>query len=90
MDPIETLKVAKDTSLALIDAAQRRGWDVSYFQQGDMYLEGDRPPKTLCINCVFWSVENPPTVIVAVGLNIISFPVLTPRASFSDNNKLPL
>ena len=42
MDPIETLKVAKDTSLALIDAAQRRGWDVSYFQQGDMYLEGDR------------------------------------------------
>jgi len=42
MDPIDTLNVAKDTSLALIHAAQRRGWEVNYFQQSDMYLEDDR------------------------------------------------
>jgi glutathione synthase len=39
MDPIETLNIKKDTSLALIEAAQNRGWEIYYFQQIDMRLE---------------------------------------------------
>ncbi|MCL4159683.1 UNVERIFIED_CONTAM: hypothetical protein GTU68_020532 [Idotea baltica] len=39
MDPIETLNIKKDTSLALIEAAQNHGWEIYYFQQMDMRLE---------------------------------------------------
>lgn len=39
MDSIDTLNTKKDTSLALIEAAQSRGWAVYYFQQADMRLE---------------------------------------------------
>lgn len=39
MDPIDSIKVAKDTSLALLLAAQERGWTLYYMEQGDLYLE---------------------------------------------------
>lgn len=38
MDPIETIKPAKDTSLAMLIAAQARGWELLYMEQGDLYL----------------------------------------------------
>jgi len=40
MDPIETITVAKDSSLAMLLAAQRRGWSLHYMQPGDLYLDG--------------------------------------------------
>lgn len=40
MDSIYTLNTKKDTSLALIEAAQKVGATVFYFQQGDLRLEG--------------------------------------------------
>ncbi|MEM7219993.1 MAG: glutathione synthase [Pseudomonadota bacterium] len=39
MDPLETLSLKKDSTLAMLRAAQLRGWEVSYLQQGDLYLE---------------------------------------------------
>lgn len=39
MDPIATLNTKKDTSLALIEAAQKRGWTPFYFQQQDLRLQ---------------------------------------------------
>ncbi len=39
MDPIASIKVAKDTSLALLLAAQERGWTLIYMEQGDLYLD---------------------------------------------------
>ena len=39
MDPIASIKVAKDTSLALLLAAQKRGWHLRYMEQSDLYLE---------------------------------------------------
>ena len=40
LDPIEGLNIKKDTSLALIEAAQEKGWSIFYFQQSSMRLEG--------------------------------------------------
>jgi glutathione synthase len=38
MDPIETIKPAKDSTLAMLLAAQSRGWNVVYFRQRDVWL----------------------------------------------------
>jgi len=42
MDPISTIQVKKDSTLAMLLAAQRRGWQLCYLEQQDLYLrEGD-------------------------------------------------
>jgi glutathione synthase len=38
MDPIEHIKPAKDTTLAMLLAAQRRGWSISYLELGHLWL----------------------------------------------------
>ena len=40
MDPIAGIKVEKDTTLALLLAAQRREWEIHYMEMGDVYLNG--------------------------------------------------
>lgn len=39
MDPIESITVKKDTTLAMLLAAQERGWVIHYMLQSDMYLD---------------------------------------------------
>lgn len=39
MDPIESIKVAKDSSLAMLLAAQAKGWELFYMQQQDLYID---------------------------------------------------
>jgi len=43
MDPIGAIKVAKDTSLAMLLEAQRRGHTLHYFEQGDLALRDGLP-----------------------------------------------
>ena len=38
MDPIESIKPDKDSTLALMLAAQRRGWSLYYFEPGNLWL----------------------------------------------------
>jgi glutathione synthase len=38
MDPIEAIKPAKDSTLAILLAAQVRGWELFYAEQKDLYL----------------------------------------------------
>ncbi|MEX2469611.1 MAG: glutathione synthase [Pseudohongiellaceae bacterium] len=38
MDPIESITVKKDTTLAMLLAAQRRGWEIHYMLQTDLYM----------------------------------------------------
>lgn len=38
MDPIATINPNKDTSLAMLLAAQKRGWTLVYMEQSDLYL----------------------------------------------------
>ena len=39
MDPIALINYKKDTSLALLWAAQSRDWELYYMEQKDLYLE---------------------------------------------------
>ena len=42
MDPIESINIKKDSTFAMLLAAQARGWDIQYMQQADIYLkDGD-------------------------------------------------
>jgi glutathione synthase len=43
MDPIESIKVAKDTTLAMLLAAQRREHDLYYLRQGDLEVRAGVP-----------------------------------------------
>jgi len=43
MDPIATIKVHKDTTLAMLLAAQARGFTLYYMEQGDLLLRDGRP-----------------------------------------------
>jgi glutathione synthase len=38
MDPIDAIKPAKDSTLAILLAAQARGWELFYAEQKDLYL----------------------------------------------------
>ncbi len=40
MDPIESIKIAKDSSFAMMLAAQRRGWELHYMNQHHLYSDG--------------------------------------------------
>lgn len=39
MDPIASIKVKKDTTFAMLLAAQARGWELHYFEQSDLYAQ---------------------------------------------------
>ncbi|NIB39611.1 glutathione synthase [Pseudomaricurvus alkylphenolicus] len=39
MDPIQRINTKKDTSLALLLAAQDKGWQLFYMEQGDLFLD---------------------------------------------------
>lgn len=40
MDPIESINTLKDSSFAMLLAAQQRGWPLFYMQQADIYMDG--------------------------------------------------
>lgn len=40
MDPIEGIKPYKDSSFAMLLAAQKRGWSLHYMKQSDLYVDG--------------------------------------------------
>lgn len=42
MDPIESIKTYKDSSFAMMLAAQKRGWEIHYMQQVDLWLYNGR------------------------------------------------
>ena len=43
MDPIDSLALKKDSTLAMIRAVQRRGWDVVYLRQEDLFYRDAAP-----------------------------------------------
>ena len=43
MDPIDEIKPAKDTTLAMLLAAQKRGWELWYAEQRDLWLRDGVP-----------------------------------------------
>lgn len=42
MDPIQAINFKKDTTLAMLNAAQQRGWTLSYIEQRGLYLDNGK------------------------------------------------
>jgi len=71
MDPIEDIKPAKDTTLAMMLAAQRRGWQLLYLEQRHIWLrdgvaQGRAHPITVRDDPHDWFTRGEP-VIVPLG-----------------------
>jgi glutathione synthase len=43
MDPISGINIKKDSSFAMLLAAQKRGWDIHYMEQKDLFINNDIP-----------------------------------------------
>ena len=43
MDPIAGIKIEKDSSFAILLAAQARDWELYYMETQDLFLAGTRP-----------------------------------------------
>lgn len=59
MDPIESINFKKDSSLAMLWAAQRKGWQIWYMEQKDVYLRDGKvlakmAPMTVDMNPDKW------------------------------------
>ncbi len=47
MDPISGINIKKDSSFAMLLAAQKRGWDIHYMEQKDLIINNDVPMANL-------------------------------------------
>ena len=43
MDPIGKINIEKDSSFAMLLAAQKCGWDLLYMELSDLYMDNDIP-----------------------------------------------
>lgn len=43
MDPIQSINIKKDTSFAMLMAAQERAYDIYYMEMADLYLDNGKP-----------------------------------------------
>jgi glutathione synthase len=67
MDPIEAIKPAKDSTLAILLAAQARGWELFYAEQKDLYLRdgvawGRLAPLQVFADLRTWFTRGAPAV----------------------------
>jgi glutathione synthase len=65
MDPIESIKPAKDSTLAILLAAQARGWEISYTELKDLWLldgvaHARLSPLTVAKDATRWFTRGEP------------------------------
>ena len=76
MDPIAAINYKKDTTLALLWAAQDRGWPLFYMEQSDLRLQDGEPRATVRAlrvhrDAAHWFDLGEPTSIPLADLNVI-------------------
>jgi len=76
MDPIESIKPYKDSSLAMLLAAQKKGWHLHYIRQNGLYLEdstikADYRPIQVFDNNQQWFEAGEPGTLNATELDVI-------------------
>ncbi len=76
MDPIGEIKYAKDTTLALLLAAQARGWSLHYLEQHDLRLrdgvaEGRTRALTVRADAHGWYTLGEPVVQKLGGFDVV-------------------
>lgn len=58
MDPISAINYKKDSTMAMLWAAQDKGWQLYYMEQSDLYLEQGKAMATMCQLQVFKNPEH--------------------------------
>ena len=58
MDPINTINYKKDSSLAMLWAAQEKGWQLYYMEQSDLFIDGGQPMADMAKLTVSHDPEN--------------------------------
>ena len=48
MDPIQQINIAKDSTFAMLLAAQSLGWEIYYMELSDLFISGNRPGAKMC------------------------------------------
>lgn len=76
MDPIASIHPAKDSTLAMLLEAQRRGYGLRYFEQSDLRLrrgvaQGRARPLTVTDSTTDWFELGQPTDMVLAELDLI-------------------
>lgn len=76
MDPIAQINFKKDTTLALLLAAQAKGWNLVYMEQADLYLEDGKAkasgqPLTVANDPENWFELQPEQTIDLGDLDVI-------------------
>ena len=76
MDPIEQISFHKDTSLALLNAAQQHGCELYYMEQQDLSIQngvafGRMAPMTVAMNPDNWFEKQSPSDRPLSDLHII-------------------
>lgn len=76
MDPIEDINFKKDTTLALLLAAQSKGWKIIYLQQGNLYLDNGKAkaigqPLTVKNDPLHWHELEAERTIDLADLDVI-------------------
>ena len=58
MDPIESIKIIKDTTFAMLLEAERRGWEIYYMTQTDLFVNNNEPMGSVSLINVDDDPEN--------------------------------
>ncbi|MBP9569443.1 MAG: glutathione synthase, partial [Aeromonadaceae bacterium] len=58
MDPIQSIKIKKDSSFAMLLEAQRRGYELYYMEMDDLYMEQGEAFATMHSLSVWDNSEN--------------------------------
>lgn len=79
MDPIDEIKPAKDTTLAMLLAAQKRGWELWYAEQRDLWLRDGIPSGRVRPLSVRNDLKDWFTLDAAHTRRLADFPVILMR-----------
>jgi len=76
MDPIASINYQKDTTLAMLWEAQKRGWEIFYFEQADLFLRdgvpyGDARKLVVAHNPKAWFELQDSTCLPLAELDVI-------------------
>ncbi len=76
MDPIESIHPKKDSTLAMLLAAQARGWQLFYMQQQDLLLRdgqvfANMRPLTVCNDLHDWHTLSEPQLTPFTELDVV-------------------
>ena len=76
MDPIASINVKKDSTLAMLLAAQRRGWTLLYMEPMDLHLRDGRPfaharPVTVRDDPKDWYTLGESTLVPMASMDVV-------------------